>query len=397
MLTATKIEQRPLSLVPLGVMFFFVGLSAAVVGPFLSLFLSTAVHAGPAFVAAFLIIGPVSSVVSSTVIGRLSDKRAIRRRLLLIAAAAGCTGSVVTAFVRDYWVLVAVAVTLTAVSGSLFPQSFAYAREVLQQNGSTRAAMAISTLRMLFSIAWVAGPPVAAVLLEVGSFRMLYLTAAAMYVLAGAVALVWLKETGPPPGHPDAERPAPLPSASRFTVLRVVAALTVLQSAGVLGVQAMSLFVGHVLHADVSNAGLILGWCAALEIPLMLAFGALSAKWALRNLMAVGAVLGAVYYALVTGSSSTWQVMALQLLNACFIAAVGGLGISYVQELLPSQPGRAATLAGNVFPVGSILAGPLLGVAQHLGYRWAYGFGAALCAAGLILLLTTRSPRTASA
>ncbi|GGM56141.1 sugar efflux transporter [Dactylosporangium sucinum] len=396
MLTATKIERR-LSLVPLGVMFFFVGLSAAVVGPFLSLFLSTAVHAGPALVAAFLIIGPVSAVVSSTVIGRLSDKRPIRRRLLLVAAAAGCAGSVVTAFVRDYWVLVAVAVTLTAVSGSLFPQSFAYAREVLQQNGSTRAAMAISTLRMLFSIAWVAGPPVAAVLLEVGSFRVLYLTAAAMYVLAGAVALVWLRDTPPPQPHPDADVPPPLPSASRFTVLRVVAALTVLQSAGVLGVQAMSLFVSHVLHADVSTAGLVLGWCAALEIPLMLAFGALSSKWSLRALMAFGAALGVVYYALVTGSQSTWQVMALQLLNACFISAVGGLGISYVQELLPSEPGRAATLAGNAFPVASILAGPLLGVAQHFGYRWAYAAGAGLCLVGLALLLSTHGPRRAPA
>ena len=55
---------------------------------------------------------------------------------------------------------------------SLFPQSFAYARQVLQRDDPGRAAMGISTLRTVFSLAWVAGPPLAAVLLETGGFRL---------------------------------------------------------------------------------------------------------------------------------------------------------------------------------------------------------------------------------
>jgi len=378
-------DRAGLTLVPLGAMFFFVGLSTAVVGPFVSLFLSTAVHAGPVRVAAFLIAGPVAAVVSSTVIGRLSDRRPIRRQLLLGAALAGCAGSVVSAFVREYWVLLALTVTVTAISGALFPQSFAYAREVLQRRASTRAAMSISTLRMLFSIAWVAGPPVAAFLVQLGGFRVLYLTAAAMYAVAALIVYCWLTEST------TVAAPKPSgPAHARGRVLRVIAALTVLQAAGFLGVQAMPLFFGHVLHAKVSVAGLVLGLCAALEIPLMLAFGALSTRFPLRRLIIVGAGIATVYYVLVTVSSTGWQVGALQLLNACFIAAVQGLGISYVQELLPGEPGRAATLAGNAFPVAAILAGPLLGLAQHFGYRYAYLSGALLCALGLTLLLTSR-------
>src|SRR5689334_18512654 len=99
---AGAVARAGRTLVPLGVMFFFVGLSSAVVGPFLSLFLSSEVHAGPVRVGAFLVAGPLAMVVSSSVLGRLSDRRPIRRRLLLGAALAGCAGAVATAFVRDY-------------------------------------------------------------------------------------------------------------------------------------------------------------------------------------------------------------------------------------------------------------------------------------------------------
>ncbi|MET7424873.1 sugar efflux transporter [Dactylosporangium sp. NPDC005555] len=370
-------------LVPLGVMFLFVGLSTAVVGPFVSLFLSTAVKADPVHVAAFLVVGPVSMVVSSTVIGRLSDRRPVRRQILAVAAAAGGVSATATAFVRDYWVLLALTVTVTAISGALFPQAFAYAREALEQRGSTRAAMTISTLRMLFSIAWVAGPPVAAFLVDYGGFRVLYLTAATMYAAAVLVAVFVLDDV-PPAVKPPETRAAHAPSR----VLQVVAALTLLQAAGTLGVQAMALFLSHDLRGSVRDAGLVLGLCAALEIPLMLGFGALSTRWPLRRLIIVGAGLGTLYYVLVSASAHTWQVAAAQLVNASFIAAVQGLGISFVQEMLPGEPGRAATLAGNAYPVAAILAGPLFGLAQHFGYRYAYVSAAALCAVGVVLLLT---------
>jgi SET family sugar efflux transporter-like MFS transporter len=84
--------------------------------------------------------------------------------------------------------------------------------------------------------------------------------------------------------------------------------------------------------------------------------------------------------------------MVAQLLNALFIAAVSGLGITYVQEMLPRQPGRATTLFTNTFPIGAMLAGPLFGVAQHFGFRLAYGMGIGLSIAGLLLVLAARPP-----
>jgi len=391
-------------LLPIGLVCLAVGLSVAFVSPFLSLFLSTEVHAGPVHVAVFLVIAPLSTVLGSTLIARLSDRRDIRRGLLISAAVAGCVGSAATAVVRDYWVLLGLNVTAMTLAGALFPQTFAYAREVLQRGGSNRSSMALSTLRMVFSVAWVAGPPVSTLLYAAGGFRLVYGSSAAMYAVAAVVAACFLRDVGQRPDGvtaPEADpadQSAPVtPSlpeadASRSAVWLAVIGFVLLQSSGALGVQAMSLFVTRDLDGDVRNVGLILGFCAAVEIPLMLGFGWLSTRLPLRRLILVGAAFGATYFAVASTVTSSVQLGAAQVLNACFIAAVAGLGISYLQDLLPQQPGRAATLFSNSYLIAAMLAGPMLGVAQQFGYRLAYAMGTALCLAGLTLLLIGRPP-----
>jgi MFS transporter, SET family, sugar efflux transporter len=377
---------------PLALVLLAVGLATAITVPFLNLFLDTAVHAGPARVTLFLVVAPLSAVCVSTLIGRLSDRRPIRRPLLVVAAVAGCVGSGCTAVVRNYWVLLALTVTATAAATALLPQAFAYAREVVQ--GSGRAAMTISSLRTLFSIAWVAGPPLAALLLDAGGFRLVDGGAATLYVLTALVAFRGLGD----PATAAAVRERPVsrqgagPDAPRRVIVLTVAAFVLLQCAGNLGVQAMALFVRGDLGGEIRDAGLILGLCAGLEIPLILAFGVLSARVPLRRLVPAGAAFGVAYFVVAATATSTWQLAAGQLLNACAIAAVQGLGVTYVQDMLPRHPGRAATLFSNAFPTGAMLAGPVLGAAQHFGYRTAYTAGAVLCAAGLVLLLLAGRP-----
>ncbi|MFC7483611.1 hypothetical protein ACFQX7_31340 [Luedemannella flava] len=86
---------------------------------------------------------------------------------------------------------------------------------------------------------------------------------------------------------------------------------------------------------------------------------------------------------------------AAQVLNACFIAAVGGLGISYFQDLMPGLPGRATTMFTNAQRLSAMLAGLVFGVVQIAGYRSAYLIGVGLCASGLLLLAAERARRAA--
>lgn len=383
------------ALLPLGLLFLAVGISTALFNPFLSLFLSTEVAAGPVRITVFLIVAPLAGVLGSVAIGRLSDRGPIRRRLLIGGAVAGLIGTGLTAVVRDYWVLLALAVTAFALAGSLFPQSFAYARQVLERDDPARAALGISSLRTVFSLAWVAGPPLAAVLVEAGGFVWVYGVAALMYALAAAVAIFWLDEIGAPaartPGAPIDDRP----DAPRWTLWLTAAAFTLLQTPLTLAVQALPLFIGADLGGDVGDAGLLLGLCAACEIPLMLGLGVLATRVPLRGLLFAGAACGVAYYALVAVATDLWLLIGGQVLNALFIAAVSGLGISYMQNMLPRHPGRATTLFTNAFPLGAMLAGPLFGIAQHVDYRLAYWLCTGLCAAGLLLLIVVRNERVA--
>jgi SET family sugar efflux transporter-like MFS transporter len=288
-------------------------------------------------------------------------------------------------------------VTATALAGALFPQTFAYARQVLARDSPGQAAMGVSTLRTVFSVAWVAGPPLAAFLLASGGFGYVYGLAAAMYAIAALIAIRWLDEVDAPApivSGTDARPAEDAPEAPRRRLLLTVAAFTLLQCPLTLGVQALPLFIGDDLHGHVADAGLILGLCALLEIPLMLGFGWLTTRIRLRTLVLAGASCGVAYELLAATASGVGVLAGGQIVNALFIASVSGLGITYLQDMLPRHPGRATTLFTNTFPIGAVLAGPLFGLAQHFGFRLAYGIGAVLCAAGLLLLfLVPPQPR----
>ncbi len=418
---------------PLALVFLTVGLSTSMAYPFLALFLTTAVHADPLRVSVYLVTGPVAGVVVAQLIGRLSDRRHWRRRLLITAAIAGVAAMSVNALSRDYWVLLAVVATLSAVAGSMMSQGFAYARTVLA--GSNRAAMTASALRMLFSLAWVGGPPAAALIQSRGGFSALYATAAGMYAAAMIVVLALLPEPAPardphqrPPAEPvpvdgatgpvapghdtgraGTDRPADAadangtaaPLANRdapfLTIAGTIVAFVLLQGASTVGVQMLSLFLETDLHAGVGQAGLILGLCAGLEIPLMLTFGALSTRIPLRRLILFGPLFSVVYLLLAASAHHTWVLFAGQLLNAMSIAAVQGLGVSYVQDMMPRHPGKASALYGNSFAAGTVMSGPLIAGAETFGYRTAYAIAAGICLVGFALIAVSGPPRSRTA
>lgn len=378
-------------MVPLGLVFLSSGLSVALVTPFLALFLDTEVEAGPVQTTVFLVAAPLSGVAVAWVIGRVSDRWPVRRPLLIAASVAGVIGTALASVVRDYWLLLAVAVTAFAVAGALFPQTFAFARQVLDRGDPKRAALGISMLRTVFSLAYVAGPPLAAVLLAAGGFRYVYIAASVMYGVAALVAFLWLPDVPAPP-PPSTDRPPGGATVARRTIHVTIAGFILLQTPLVLGGQALPLYISEDLGGSVTDAGLIFGLCAALEIPIMLGLGILTTRMPLRVLILLGAVAGVAYQAIAASAGAVWVLVPGQLVNALFIAAISALGIPYVQNLMPDRPGRATTMFTNTFPLASMLAGPLFGLAQSNGFRLAYVISLGLSVGGLVLLVVARPP-----
>lgn len=360
------------------------GVSMAFAMPFGSLFLTAEVKVTPFQLGMFLLASPIASVVASTIMGKLSDGRVQRRYMLVVGGIAGAIGYSLFAVLRDYWFLLGTSVIFVAVTSALLPQLFAYGRQVTQG-----PSMVVSVLRTLLSVAWVAGPPVAALLVAKTGWVGLFACTAVLQL--GVAVLAWLlpeptaaEEEGA--GEEVVEEEAP-PSPSRGRVSVVSVAFTFLQGSVALAVSGLPLFVTTELHGTAGDAGLVMGLCAALEIPLMLWFGALANRMSLHKLILAGAVISLGYHGLMLLTDAVWQVMAAQLLHATVISLVMGVGISYFQSLEPGRPGHTTTMFSNTQIVGSMIAGPLLGVAQGIGFRWIYGFTLSMCVVGLILLL----------
>lgn len=391
---------------PLGFATSLVGLTGAFVIPFLPLFLSQALHASAGQISLLLFLSPLATVVVATVIGRVSDRPGARRRILVLAAAAGIVGFASYALLRNYWAVLVVAVTLVAAAGALMPQIFAYGREMLDRHHPERAAMGINSLRMMLSLSWAAGAPLGALVIGLIDFNGLFLATALAHVLILGVVIL-LKGRGGEPTGPDREQaPVDSPIASgraesvaqrppTSTLVGANLAFVVLQCVTSLTVTTMPLFVSVTLHSDVTKAGLVLGLCAALEIPLMLFFGALASRWPLHQLLLLGGGFGMAYCLAVSLADSVWQVAAAQVLHACFVCAIGGLGISYFQELMPSALGQATTMFSNAGRISGMLSGLVFGLATVHGYRLAYVVSFGLCVVGTAILALTGRPRPA--
>ncbi|WP_232836890.1 sugar efflux transporter [Lentzea terrae] len=355
------------------------GVSMAFAMPFGSLFLTTEVKVSPIQLSVFLIASPLASVVASTIMGKLSDGRIQRRYLLVAGGVSGAIGYSLFAVLRDYWFLLGTSVVFVAITSSLLPQIFAYGRAV-----SRGPSMMVSVLRTLLSVAWVAGPPLAALMVAKTGWVGLF-TATALLQLGVAVLAFTLPIPVAAPEEEKVEEEAAGPSRGGMSVVAV--AFVFLQGAVGLAVSGLPLFVTTELHGTAGDAGLAMGLCAALEIPMILWFGSLANRMSQHKLVVIGAMIALGYHGLMLFTDAVWQVMAAQLLHATVISLVMGVGLTYFQSLDPGRPGHASTMFSNTQIVGGMIAGALLGVSQEFGFRWVYGFSLTMCVLGLALLL----------
>jgi MFS transporter, SET family, sugar efflux transporter len=156
--------------------------------------------------------------------------------------------------------------------------------------------------RAIVSVAWVAGPPLATLIIGTFGDRAVLLAIAAVAVLNIATAAAML--AGRPaarakPGEPTmpAETAADNPTMSKAGIAVIVAAFIALQAANSAAVSIMSLFVTETLGLDVMWAGVALGVAAGLEIPALLLIGRLSYRFSNLRLIASGCLVGIAYYA----------------------------------------------------------------------------------------------------
>ncbi|HHN5227695.1 TPA: sugar efflux transporter SetB [Escherichia coli] len=364
---------------------FLTGIAGALQTPTLSIFLTDEVHARPAMVGFFFTGSAVIGILVSQFLAGCSDKRGDRKSLIVFCCLLGVLACTLFAWNRNYFVLLFVGVFLSSFGSTANPQMFALAREHADKTGR-EAVMFSSFLRAQVSLAWVIGPPLAYALAMGFSFTVMYLSAAVAFIVCGV--MVWLFLPSMQKELPLATGTVEAPRRNRRDTLLLFVICTLMWGSNSLYIINMPLFIINELHLPEKLAGVMMGTAAGLEIPTMLIAGYFAKRLGKRFLMRVAAVGGVCFYAGMLMAHSPVILLGLQLLNAIFIGILGGIGMLYVQDLMPGQAGSATTLDTNTSRVGWIIAGSVAGiVAEIWNYHAVFWFAMVMIIATLFCLL----------
>ncbi|MHA7845318.1 sugar efflux transporter [Serratia sp. D1N4] len=353
---------------------FLSGIAGALQAPTLSLFLTTEVKVRPLWVGLFYTLNAIAGIVVSFLLAKRSDTRGDRRKLILLCCLMAVGNSLLFAFNRDYLTLITAGVLLAAIANTATPQIFALAREYADSS-AREVVMFSSLMRAQLSLAWVIGPPLSFMLALNYGFMVMFLVAAAIFVISAL--LVWLILPSVPRTQVeisvDSPPIAPL-SAWRDPDVRLLFLASVLMwTCNTMYFIDMPLYITADLGLPERLAGLLMGTAAGLEIPAMLLAGYYVKRFGKRNMMLFAVAAGVLFYAGLVLFKFKAALMVLQLFNAIFIGIIAGIGMLYFQDLMPGRPGAATTLFTNSISTGVILAGILQGaLVENVGHYAVY-------------------------
>ncbi|WP_395069920.1 sugar efflux transporter [Paraburkholderia silvatlantica] len=441
---------------PLAGATLMLGVAMSFTAPYLSLFGVERAGMTPFRLGVFMTAIATSGVIASTAAGRWSDATGKHRTLLLVSLCAATLGYLCLCVVRDYRLLLLVGIAFIGAGGCALSLVFSFSRAALPASDDAERTFASATLRTILSAAWVFGPAVGALVLAATNFYGLFLFAAASFAACGTI--VWrmreprrdehatqhwmvrptsdevaqemsaesaaayegqpLTQAEVQPGAPrnpaalaaaagsaKAQARAARPAASaaegsQKDIMRAIVALTLIGLAANATMIVLPLYIVHGLRGTRIDVSIMLGLGALMEIPMMLALGARASVLNKPWWLAACAVVHAVYFVAMSLAPGVHALIPMQILNAFVVAVTSCLGMTFVQDLMPSSPGRATALFFNASRLGSILSGVLSGLlVQAFGYRGTFLFCSllALCALVLFAVPGEQYPKMARA
>ena len=371
------------------------GLQFAFLNPALALILVTLFDATAKDVGLVLAVYNASGFIASLVLPSYADHKRDYLRPML---ACGLLTVALVAVLAGTTSLPVAVIGLVVLGG---PASVGNALLFAHLKHSGASPSDVVNTRAIVSVAWVAGPPLAtfiigwfgnrAILFAIGAVALLNIaTTAAMLAQRSALNAVPIARTA----ESTDERPM-----RRLGVGLIVGAFILLQATNATVVSIMTLFVTESLGLGVVWAGIALGVAAALEVPALLLIGRLSRHYPSLRLIASGCVAGICYYVAMTFISGPAPLIGLQVLNAWFVAAVAGVGLTLFEQII-ARPGLASGMYMNTRRLGAIASGPIIafGSMTARGYGGVFAICAGLTALGLMVIgaaiHATRSPRT---
>lgn len=363
------------------------GMGISLSTPFLSIYFTEQLGVSVGMFGIFLATTLVAGIWISTLVGRRSDLGLNRKHIYLVATLCNALAFGGYLLIQDFTILFIYMIVFTALGAPGMPQLFAIAREAVNKSDFTDTAFANSTLRSAFSLGFITGPLIGTLLIAAVGFKGIFSGTIGVFLLVALLVFLFLKSNTELSSNKAEIKVKSFRLVQNRNILLPFLILILMYVAHWTSSINTALFITNNLGGTTSDVGLVSSICAALEIPFMIMLGLLSAKYSNRSLMMCGAILGGAYYLVVILSGAMWQMLAAQVLLAVFVAVISAIGISYIQDLLPSMPGYASTLYSNSSTIGRLI-GSLVGggLATLVGYRYSFVLCFVLITIALIML-----------
>ena len=382
----TTDADRSSFFIALVVVDIFVGLSDAISGPYIVLFLVDRAGLGPLGLSAILTARALSAIAFSTAFGAWIDKKTTLAPLLL-ALAGSSVGYALLGFTTNFVALLVIGAVPIAIGAAAFSQSIALVKREFHRSSPHTVNRAIGVMRASFSLAWAIGPMIGAILVGTSGFRGAFLASAT----SGMIALATLTLVRARPISADAvpiQRGKPTNGGPAIGL--AFAAIALFYTAMFLGSISLPIVLTTSLSGVESDVGITMSLCAALEIVVMGALIWRPLQRGERAAIVAGFAAFVVYYVALMFAPSVGAVFWAQIPRAIGIALVTYLGISFLHSLMPHRAGAAAALFSNAGQLGSVLAALSVGgLAKAFGYASIFGVCAVLSAAGVACVCLT--------
>ena len=371
------------------------GLQFAFLNPALALLLVTLFGATATEVGWVLAVYNASGFVASLLLPAYADRKGDYLRPMLACAVLTVALAALLTAATSLPMAVVGLVVLGGPAG--VGSSLLYAH--LRFSGASPAD--VVNTRAIVSFAWVAGPPLATLIIGTLGDRAILVAIAAVAVLNVVTTAAMLAARKAASGDQPGPRPAAggTQSVSRTGVTLIVGVFIALQAANSAAVSIMTLFVTETLGLNVIWGGIALGVAAGLEIPALLLIARLGHRFSNFTLIASGCLVGVAYYTALVFVSGPVMLIALQILDAWFFAVVAGVGLTLFQEVIP-RPGLASGLFVNTRRIGAIVSGPIIAFASMSAFGYGGTFAAcaaltlvALIGIGVVAWTTKRRPQ----
>jgi MFS transporter, SET family, sugar efflux transporter len=309
--------------------------------------------------AAVLVCSTLLSVTVSVLLGIRADQTARRRGIMLGSVALTVLGFALMVVAPGTAMFVAVHALILPLSGAIWGQVFATARQASGSYDVVTRDSIMATIRALFALPFVIVLPVWSVAIYAGvAVTWVY---AVGLVLTGLMAwLAW--RHWPRDGQLGEDRAsgltlrAALAELADKRVSRRMLALGAMNAPMTVYLVIAGLVFAEATGRSAADTAIYVGLIAGLEVPVMLVLPRLTQGMSRTLLILIGVGVYGIHVVLLPWIAGSAWVWALTVPGAVGGAVVLLLPMAYVQDLLADRPGTGAALMALQWVIGEVLA-----------------------------------------